>query len=180
MSGHFLGVPLLFIGMVLIVNAAWLKNRVETRDVGVFNLLVGVLGAIAALYFAWRHNDLPLSAGFMLFAMTYIWIGINAIRGANDQRALGMYCLLVALITIPYAVKAYRGGDLGWAFEWVTFGSLWFLFYQMLARGNSKIVGITAMLTYFVGFEALVTGWIYIYGYWPFGDWWPINVLAAN
>lgn len=180
MTGHFLAVPLVFIGMVLIINAAWLQGKVDTRDVGVFNVLVGILGAMGSFYFGWAQSDFPLSAGVMLFAMTYLWVGINAIRGATDQRALGMYCLLVAGVTIPYAIKAFKGGDLGWAFEWVSYGLLWFMFYQLLAKANSGLTGATAALTYFVGFEVLITGWLYIYGYWPFGNWWPLQALASN
>lgn len=180
MDGHFLGVPLLFIGMVLIVNAAWLRGNVETKDVGVMNLLVGILGSMAALYFGWNQNNFPLSAGAMLFAVTYLWVGINAIRGAQDQRALGLYCLLVAFITIPYAIKAFKGGDIGWAFEWVTYGILWYLFYQLLAKNNSRVTGVTAGMTYLVGVEVLVTGWVYLYGYWPFANYWPLQVLAQN
>lgn len=179
MSGNFLGVPLMFIGMVLIINAVWLQGKVETKDVGVFNVMVGILGAIGAIYFAWAQSSFPLSAGVMLFAMTYLWVGINALRGATDQRALGVYCLLVALITIPYAIQAYKGGDLGWAFEWVSYGVLWYLFYQLLGKSNTRITGITIAMTYFVGVEVLVTGWVNLYGYWPFGNWWPLQAMAT-
>jgi len=180
MTGSFLDVPLLFIRMTLSLNAAWLNGRVETKDVGVFNLLVGILGAMSAIYFGWAQQSFALSAGVMLFSMTYLWVGINALRGATDQRALGMYCLLVAFVTIPYAIKALKGGDIGWAFEWVTYGSLWYLFYLLLAKQNSSITGMTAALTYFVGAEVLITGWAYLYGYWPFGNWWPLQSVAAT
>jgi len=179
MTGHFLGVPLLFIGMVLIINAAWLNGKVETKDVGVFNLLVGILGSMGAIYFGWAQQNFALSAGAMLFAMTYLWVGINALRGATDQRALGMYCMLVAVVTIPYAIKAFKGGDLGWAFEWATYGTLWYMFYLLLTKGK-PIASATAAMTYFVGAEVLITGWIYLYGYWPFGNWWPLQTAAAG
>jgi putative amide transporter protein len=180
MTGSYLGVPLLFIGMVLLINAAWLNGRVETKDVGVFNLLVGLLGTASAMYFGWAQQSFALCAGAMLFAMTYLWVGINALRGAQDQRALGLYCLLVAFVTIPYAIKALKGGDIGWAFEWVSYGLLWYFFYLLLARGMSKMTGATAALTYFVGAEVLVTGWVYLYGYWPFGNWWPLQTASSG
>ena len=180
MTGSFLGVDLLFIGMVLLVNAAWLQGKVETKDVGVMNLLVGILASMSSIYFGWAQQSFALSAGAMLFAMTYVWVGVNALRGATDQRALGMYCMLVALVTIPYAIKAFKGGDLGWAFEWVTYGSLWYLFYVLLGKQNASVTGVTTALTYFVGAEVLVTGWIYLYGYWPFGNWWPLSVASSG
>ncbi|KAF3999534.1 AmiS/UreI family transporter [Glaciimonas immobilis] len=175
MTGDFLGVPLMFIGIAVTLNAAWLGQKVDTRDVGIYNLLAGTLGAIGSVYFAWAHSNIPLSAAVMLFAMTFIWVGINAIRGAVDQRALGLYCLLVAIITIPFAIQAYRGGDLGWAFEWVTYGILWYLFYQLMGRANTRSMGLTIAVTYFVGIEVLITGWVYLYGYWPFGKMWPLQ-----
>lgn len=175
MTGHFLGVPLLFIGFVLIINALWLQGKVESKDVGVFNLIVGMIALIGVLDFGLVQNDIPLAGGVSLFAFTYLWIGVNALRGAEDQRALGYYCLLVAITTIPFAYKAFVGGDLGWGFEWVTYGILWYLFYLVLAKGNTKVMGLTIAMTFFVGIEVAVTGWIYLYGYWPFGNMWPLS-----
>src|SRR5688500_3339769 len=141
--GHILGVSLLFIGKILIVNAIWLQGKVETKDVGVFNLIVGTLAALISISFGLpvglqAEPNIPLMGGGLLFAITYLWVGINAVRGATDQRALGYYCLLVAIVTIPYAIKAFLGGpgpddgDIGWTVEWVTYGILWFLFYMVL------------------------------------------------
>ncbi|SCX23826.1 AmiS/UreI family transporter [Nitrosomonas eutropha] len=179
MAGDFLGVPLLFIGFILIVNAIWLQGKVDTKDVGIFNLLVGILATIGALYFGLVQNNFPLSAGGLLFAMTYLWVGVNAVRGAEDQRALGYYCLLVAFTTVSYAIKAFMDGDLGWTFEWITYGILWYLFYQIMTKGNTKLMGMTIAMTYFVGIEVAITGWIYLYGYWPFGNWWPLQITAS-
>lgn len=179
MEGHFLGVLMLFIGMILIVNALWLQGKVETTDVGYFNLFVGILVTIGVLYFAFVQKNIPLAGGVMLFGMTYLWVGANALRGATDQRALGYYCLLVAIVTIPFAVKAFMGGDLGWTFEWITYGILWFLFYQILARDAKPLHGLTVFMTYLVGIEVAVTGWIYLYGYWPFANYWPLNGAEA-
>lgn len=172
---HILGVPMMFIGFVLIVNAWWLQGKVETKDVGVFNVLVGLIAFLASLYYGVAQENFPLCAGGLLFAFTYLWIGVNALRGAEDQRALGYYCLLVAITTVPYMIKAFQGGDLGWAFSWATYGILWYLFYLLLAKGNTNIMGITIFGTFFVGIEVAITGWLYLYGYWPFGNMWPFN-----
>ena len=180
MTGHFLGVSLLFIGFILVINALWLQGKVDTKDVGIFNLLVGILATLAALVFGLAQENYPLCAGGLLFAVTYLWVGINALRGAEDQRALGYYCLLVAITTIPFAIKAFTSGDLGWAFEWLTYGFLWFLFYLVMAKGSTRVMGLTVATTYFVGIEVAITGWIYLYGYWPFGNWWPLGETVAG
>src|SRR4029077_3121597 len=98
--GHTLGVSLLFIGKILIVNAIWLQGKVETKDVGVFNLIVGVLATVISVSYGLPYgipaeHSVSLMGGGLLFAITYLWVGINALRGATDQRALGYYCLLV-------------------------------------------------------------------------------------
>lgn len=180
MAGSYLGVPLLFIGFVLIVNAAWLQGKAESKDVGIMNLMVGVLGSLSAMYFGWKEGAFPLCAGALLFALTYLWVGVNAVRGAVDQRALGIYCLLVAIVTIPYAVKAFTGGDLGWAFEWLSYGLLWFFFFLLLGAQNAGIAKATTALTYFVGIEVAITGWVYLYGLWPFGKWWPMKAALLS
>lgn len=95
-------------------------------------------------------------------------------RGATDQRALGIYCELVAFVTIPYLIKAFLCGDLGWTFEWISYGTLWYMFYQLHTVKRPWILKPTIAMTYFVGIEVAITGWLYLYGYWPFGNWWPV------
>jgi putative amide transporter protein len=167
--GHYMGVLMAFIGMVLLINAVWLQGKVDTKDVGVFNIIVGALVTFGATYFGIAQSNIPLSAAFYLFAFTYLWVGWNALRGATDQRALGYYCLLVAIATVPYAIKAYVGGDIGFTVEWLTWGVLWFLFFMVMALGNVRVMPITIFMTYLVGIEVLVTGWLFLYGHWPFG-----------
>lgn len=163
----FIGVVLLMIGMLLLVNAAWLQGKVETRDVGVFNLVVGVIGVFYSGYLALVEANAPLSAAFFLFAMTYVWVGINALRGATDQKALGFYCLLVAILTLPFALKTFQSGDVVFGIEWVAFGITWFLFYKLLYSG-SNVVKPLIMMVYLVGSAAAFTGWSMLYGYWPY------------
>lgn len=169
-----LGVAMFFIGKVLIINALWLGGKVETKDAGVFNVMVGTLAVLVALsYGLWSGSHdghvVPLMAGLMLFAFTYVWVGINALRGAEDQRGLGYFCLLVAIATIPFGYHAFLDGDMGWVFNWATYGILWFLFFMVLGVGSTKAMPATIFMTWFVGITVWVTGWTYLYGYWPFG-----------
>lgn len=163
----YIGVLLLMIGMLLLVNAAWLQGKVETRDVGVFNLVVGVIGVFYSGYLALVEGNAHLSAAFFLFAMTYVWVGINALRGATDQKALGFYCLLVAILTVPFALKTFQSSDVVFGIEWVAFGITWFLFYKLLYSG-SNVVKPLIMMVYLVGSASAFTGWSMLYGYWPY------------
>jgi uncharacterized membrane protein len=163
----FIGVVLLLIGMLLVVNAAWLQGKVETRDVGVFNLMVGLITVAYSAHLGLQEGNAHLSAAFMMFGVTYVWVGINALRGASDQKALGFYCLLVAVMTLPFTVKTFQAGDIVFTAEWVAFGITWFLFYKLLYAGNN-VVKPLVMMVYLVGFGAGFTGWSMLYGYWPY------------
>jgi hypothetical protein len=103
----------------------------------------------------------------MLFGVTYVWVGINAVRGATDQKALGFYCLLVAILTLPFAYKTFLSGDMFFTIEWMAFGITWFLFYKLLYAG-SNVVKPLVLMVYLVGFGASFTGWSMLYGYWPY------------
>lgn len=164
---NFIGVVILFIGMLLIVNAVWLQGKAETRDVGVFNLIVGAITVFYSAYLALIEQQAALSAAFMLFGVTYFWVGVNAIRGAADQKALGLYCILVAILCVPFAIKTFQGGDLIFAIEWVAFGITWFLFFRLLFAG-ANVMKVLVPMVYLVGIGAALTGWSMLYGYWPY------------
>lgn len=164
---NFIGVVMLIIGMLLIVNAVWLQGKAETKDVGVFNLIVGALTILYSAYLALVAEQAALSAAFMLFGVTYFWVGVNAIRAAEDQKALGLYCLLVAILCVPFAIKTFQSGDLIFAMEWVAFGVTWFLFFRLLFAGGN-VMKVLVPMVYVVGTAAALTGWSMLYGYWPY------------
>ena len=163
----FIGVVMLMIGMLLLTNAAWLQGKVETKDVGVFNLIVGIITVFYSGYLGLAEGNAHLSAAFILFGMTYVWVGINALRGATDQKALGFYCLFVAILTLPFAFKTYQSGDIVFTIEWLAYGFTWYLFYKLLFAGGNVLKALVPMV-YLVGFAAGFTGWSMVYGYWPF------------
>jgi hypothetical protein len=163
----YIGIVMLMIGMLLLINAAWLQGKAETKDVGVFNLVTGVITVAYSAYLGIVAGNAHLSAAFFIFGMTYVWVGINALRGATDQKALGLYCLLVAILTLPFALKTFQGGDPVFTIEWLAFGVTWFLFYKLLYTG-SNVVKPLIFMVYLVGFAAAFTGWSMLYGYWPY------------
>ncbi len=165
---EFIGVLLFFIGFVLLINAAWLQGKCEATDAGVLNAIVGVLGVGTSVYIGFVAHNAPLSAGLLLFAITYIWVAVNALRGAKDQRAFGLYSLLVALATIPFAYKTSLANDPVFAFEWLCYGLTWFLFFLLFYKGKAAIMKTVIFMVYLVGLEAVITGWSMMYGYWPY------------
>lgn len=100
-----ISVALLFVGAVLLVNGLLLRGAVSARSAAPINLLTGSLLAVAALHLALSVRPLEatadpvlwIAAGFLLFAFTYLFVGLNALVGADDI-GVGWYCLWAALI----------------------------------------------------------------------------------
>jgi hypothetical protein len=162
------GIPLLFIGLVLILNAIALQGKVRARDAGLVSLCAGGLTLLAALYLSAAAQVVPATA-LLLVGCTCIWSGLNALKDVEDQRAFGYFCLLGAVLSLPCAGQAYlRDADVGWTAAWVSFGFLWFLSYLVRVAGNTRLRGLTIASNYLVGIETLALGWLYLYNILPF------------
>lgn len=100
-----LSIALLFVGAVLLVNGLLLRGVVSARSAAPINLLSGSLLAMAALHLALNVRPLDamtepalwVAAGYLLFAFTYLFVGLNALVGADDA-GVGWYCLWAGLI----------------------------------------------------------------------------------
>ncbi len=150
----------------------------SNREVGVMNLFVGVLGFLLAVFAVVRVGPANIGAAefefgafVLLFAFTYLYVGINQFLNA-DGRALGWYCLFVAITAVPTAIitlLASRGHT--WPIwlgaDWAAWAVLWFLFWVLLAlqRPIARLVGAVTV------FVAVTTCWIPAYllltGYLP-------------
>lgn len=126
-----LGVVLLFVGFVLVINGLTLAGLIDARESAVFNLLVGLLSALAGMLAATRAHAgadyLALGSG-LLFAFTYLYVAaVNwfSLRGTG----LGWYCLCVALTALPVGWDAWMHGDLRMAVIWWVWSTLWALFF---------------------------------------------------
>ncbi|MCK8517198.1 AmiS/UreI transporter [Methylonatrum kenyense] len=161
----YAGVALLIIGMNVFLNALWLQGKVPGKDVGVFNLLAGATGVAASFWAGWLHGNFAMSAGFLLFSFTFIWVGVNALREQEDQRALGWYSFLVALVAIPYAIVNFNAGFYGWAIEWIIYAVLWFLFWVLLGLQRSAALKPAIAMAYVTGTVVMVTGYLFINGW---------------
>lgn len=161
---NVVGIPLLVIGLVLILNALALQGKIRARDVGLLNLFTGSLALLAGLYLGTVPAQLPLAAAMLLFAITYLWHGLNALKESVDQRAFGYFCLLSALLALPYAGQAYfREGDVGWAVAWVSF-SFWWLLVYLRCAGNARVRELAVAVNYLTGVEVLAIAWLHLYG----------------
>ncbi len=171
-----LGMGLIYVGMVLVVNGIWLLGIGNNRDVSIFNLFVGALLFIIAIWWAfgelwafgeYQSGDAFVAAGTLLFSFTYLWIGINAIRDIGDQRSFGWYCILVTVIAVPTGYLVFLDGDFGLAGLWWTWAVLWATFWVLLGLELDEYTEPIAWFTTVVGIVTGVAGYMMAAGFWP-------------
>lgn len=160
---------LLYVGAVLLVNGVWLWSlssgdagsgrRVidpAGKDIAVVNLFTGGLGCLAALISLVNgvvRDDPPsftAAAYFLLFALTYLWVGVNQFSGADGQ-ALGWFCLFVAVTALATGVltlaDSARTVFSTWiGTSWLIWAVLWTLFFLTLAM-KRNLLRVTALVT---------------------------------
>lgn len=158
------GFVLFWVGAVLFLNGIWLVGGIGDNEIAVIDVFVGSLCLFVAFYWA-VGPDASLAtvkdgAMLLLFAFTYYWVAWNRWNKA-DGRGLGWFCLFVAITTIPIFVEGFITAHTVWnywfAFCWVSWGVLWFLFFLLLALKMPKIAKATGLLC---ALEGIYTGWI--------------------
>lgn len=168
---EILGMGLLFVGGVLLVNGLWLHGRGADEDVAVFNLLTGVITFLIVLWWGFGgeiSEGTPFNAaGTLLFSITYLWLGVNAYRGMEDQRSFGWYCAFVAIVATPTGYLVLLTGDIGLAVLWWVWAVLWATFFVLLALERTEYTGSIATFTGAVGVITAIAGYLMAAGFWP-------------
>lgn len=161
-----LGCALVYVGFVLFINGIWLLGILEDKHVVPMNLFTGALifaGVMRTV--VWEGVNITsyfYSMQSLLFAFTYLWVGINVIWNLAGK-GLGWYCLLVAIVAFPTAFTA--APDLGLVILWFMWCSLWFMFFLLLGLGKNiaKATGIwtviNAVVTGGAGYLILIKVW---------------------
>ena len=106
------------------------------------------------------------AAQTLLFSFTYLQTAANTLFKLGDGRALGSYCLFVALSTVPSSLVTFRQGDVRFGAIWLVWGALWFLFFLTLAlkRTFGSFTGYATML---VGIATCwIPGYLILLGSW--------------
>lgn len=166
-----LGMGLLFVGGVLFVNGLWLLGHGSDSDVAIFNYLTGAITFLIVLWWAFggdaSEGTAFNAAGTLLFSMTYLWIGSNAIRGIEDQRSFGWYCFFVALTAIPTGYLVLLTGDLGLTGLWWLWAVLWAAFFVLLGLERDELTAPVGWFTAATGVATAVGGYLMAAGFWP-------------
>ncbi len=159
------GIAFFFVGAVLFVTALMLMGKAEAKSVGVFHGLVGILllAMVIKLFFVPPH-DFFTSTILLLFIFTYIPVCASFTFGM-DSRALGWYCLIVAITTIPVGLHIYEAAFKTSILLWI-YGGLWFCFFLLMGLGKSKLSKFVSYYTLAVSVLALVPGYLMIIEKW--------------
>ena len=106
-----LGYVLLLVGFVFFGNGLTLLGKTGAKEVGVLNLGVGIMIAVAAF----QLHTLGLTAAFALvtvFALIY-WQVAGIFINGYDGKGLGWYCLFATVVFVWYAYHFFSLGPAG-------------------------------------------------------------------
>ena len=132
-----LGYVLLLVGFVFFGNGMTLLGKTGAKEVGVLNLAVGIMIAIAA----YQLHTLGLTAAFALvtvFALIY-WQVAGIFINGYDAKGLGWYCLFATVVFVWYAYHFFGLGAAGmwFAIFCLAWALLVFLAFFALALGKA-------------------------------------------
>ncbi|MCF3948692.1 AmiS/UreI family transporter [Acidiphilium iwatense] len=159
-----LGLALFWVGAVLFLNGIWLLGKIDDREIPVIDVFVGFVTLAVALYSAFGPGanlaTIKAAALTLLFSFTYFWVAWNRWNNA-DGRGLGWFCLFVAITTVPVFFQGFSTAHTVWdywfAICWLSWGSLWFLFFLILALRMQNLTRFTGA---FCTLQGIYTGWI--------------------
>jgi hypothetical protein len=166
---------LLMIGGTLFVNGLAVLGVVDGKGVAVYNIFTGILGTVTPFYLLTQVQgvdtaafDTILSVAPMwLFALTFLWVGVNALTGHNPT-GVGWYCLWVVFMAVGFGlVNFIRFDAVPEGIIWLNWAFLWGLFWVLLGLGQGGIAAFTGWVAVIQSvwtvtaqaFLALVGGW---------------------
>ena len=172
-------VSLFFIGAVLLCNGLTLLGRITPRGAAPVNALVGVVLVAAAAHLGVPQDasegDLVGAAGFLLFAVTYLWVAINAYT-RHDPAGLGWYCAWAAGVSVFLGlVNVTHLDDDKFALLWLMWAVLFAVFFVVIALERTELAVAAGWLAILqalftasgpgalemIGkWEELATGWV--------------------
>ncbi|NKX51288.1 AmiS/UreI transporter, partial [Arthrobacter deserti] len=171
---------LILSGAALLINGLGLLGRLNVRDSGYFNLLVGTLQLVlAVLTAAGAGGDTAVllgAAGIVLFGLTYLYVGLNSLLALGSS-GLGWFCGLVAVLALFYAASNLQQDPL-LGVLWLSWAALWSLFFLILALGRTGLTAFTGWATVLTSqLTTTVPALLGLSGAWPAG--WGAAATAA-
>lgn len=165
---------LILSGAALLINGLTLLGRIPGRDSGYFNVLIGGLQLVLCVAVALSANGslaaLLSISGTFLFGLTYLYVGIDSLRGLGSV-GLGWFCGLVAGIAVVFsALNVVTDPFL--AVLWLGWAGLWTLFFLLLALGRSQLTRYTGWaLVLSSQVTTTIPALLGLTGHWPTATW---------
>lgn len=169
-------IGLFFVGAVLFINGLTLLGRVSPGGAAPINAFVGSLLIVVTAFIALplREVDpaenrelLVGSAGFLLFAFTYLWVALNNWT-EEEGSGLGWYCLWAAGVSAFLAVLNLADyGNVPVGMLWVLWTVLFLFFFVVLALGVEELTAVAGWVTLTEAFvTATIPGALLLLGEW--------------
>ena len=169
--GMIMALLLWFVGYIFILNGINLMGKMSPKECGVWNIVISSFMffciALIMIFQLFGESSWMVAGCVFLFAFTYFMIGMNNVMDM-DSRALGYYCLLVALITPFIAHGNFAIGDWRFGIIWLIWGVAWFIFFLIMALGKTSLA--TPVLGWIIVLIGVGTAWAP--GYMMLRGWW--------
>jgi putative amide transporter protein len=172
---------LILSGAALLINGLGLLGRLQARDSGSFNVLIGSLQLVFAVLLAAGADGntavLLGAAGIVLFGLTYLYVGLNSLFSLGSA-GVGWFCGLVALLALFYAASNLSQDPL-LGVLWLSWAVLWSLFFLILALGRTGLTAFTGWATVLTSqLTTTLPALLGLSGAWPAG-WGAAGTAAA-
>jgi hypothetical protein len=161
------GIAFFFVGAVLFVTAMLIMGKTDAKNVGVLHGILGTLlfiMVIQTIVTAKGPGDYFFAFILLLFVFTYLPVATTYLFGF-DGRAVGWYCLVVAVFIIPTGAHmwgaAYKTSILLWIY-----GGLWFCFFLLMGLGKAGMTKFVGYYTLVVSLLAMIPGYLMLVEKW--------------
>jgi len=166
-----LGLVAFIVAAIFLVNIAYACGKNERVENGWFNLIFGLILLFLILTGIIKDWGGPISGAYptpalwwgaqvLLFAMTYVFLGLQRIKNF-DGRVVGWWCLFV-VINVPLPTyQTFVSGDILLGIIWIIWGWLWGLFFVSMGLQkfvDSKLFNNITLVSMVIGF--LFSLWI--------------------
>lgn len=164
------GLLFYFVGAIFILNGLGLLEKIGSKEIGAWNVGISAFMFLVVIYVVLTNLVGPGSPWFaaqvLLFAFTYLFLGINNLVG-NDGRGLGWFCLWVSIVTPYIAWENFMNNDVRFGLIWVVWGIMWFIFWLIMGAGKTRMVKPVAYAMLPVGIlTAWLPGFLMLIGKW--------------
>jgi hypothetical protein len=163
-------VCLLLSGAALLINGLAMLAHVPRRDAAVLSLVVGSIQLVLAVGYVTNDDGgagpLPTAAGMFLFALTYVYVGLDELLGLGSK-GLGWFCGMAAFVGLLLAAVWLHSNPL-LAVLWVAWAALWGLMFASMALGLGRLDPIVGWgLVLASQATATIPAFLGLAGIWP-------------